>query len=70
MSNLFCYSAAQIVSFFVVFYIVVGGIFMAHLFAFIAITPSPGEGVQPWNYGKYAYPNYPNSKIGEQVFTV
>lgn len=55
---------AQIVSFFLVFYAIVGGIFAVHLAIFIGITPQSAEDVHPWNFGRYAYPNYPNSKIG------
>lgn len=45
-------------------YAVLGGIFAIHLSVFVALTPKPGLEIEPWNYGKYAYPNYPNSKIG------
>ena len=55
---------AQIGVFFLVFYGIVGGIFAAHLAIFVGITPHPAEDVHPWNFGRYAYPNYPNSKIG------
>lgn len=54
----------QIAAFFGVFYTVVGGIFAAHLAVFITISPKPSENITPWNFGKYAYPNYPNAKIG------
>ena len=56
--------SGQILSFFLLFYIVLGGIFAAHLAVFIHLTPEAGVDVTPWNFGRYAYPNYPNAKIG------
>ena len=56
-------SWAKIAAFFGVFYTVVGGIFAAHLSVFITISPQPAENIAPWNFGRYAYSNYPNAKI-------
>ena len=55
---------AQIAAFFAVFYTIVGGIFAVHLAVFITISPQPAEDIAPWNFGRYAYSNYPNAKIG------
>lgn len=57
----------KLLLFYVVFYLFFSGIFAIHLSAFLAVTPHPGEDVTPWNFGKYAYPNYPNSKIGNSI---
>ena len=54
----------KLLLFYVVFYLFFTAIFAVHLSAFLAVTPHPGKYVTPWNFGKYAYPNYPNSKIG------
>lgn len=62
--------AAQIGAFFLVFYFVVGGIFVSHVAVFVAIAPDPAEDAQPQNFGRYAYPNYPNAKIGMIKSTV
>lgn len=56
--------AGKLLLFFAVFFTSVGSFFAVHLAVFVAITPSPKVGVTPWNFGGYAYPNYPNSKIG------
>ncbi len=32
------------------------------------MTPKAGLDVRPWNFGQYAYPNYPNSKIGTNTY--
>ena len=57
-------SIGQLLLFFAIFFTLIGGFFAVHLAVFVAITPSPDSGVAPWNFGGYAYPNYPNSKIG------
>ena len=57
-------SLVQLGGFFLVFYTLIGGFFAIHLAVFVGITPSPGPGIAPWNFGKYAYPNYPNAKLG------
>lgn len=54
----------QLGAFYFVFYLTIGAFFAAHLAIFVAMTPSPASGILPWNFGRYAYPNYPNSKIG------
>ena len=56
--------SVKLLLFYVVFYLFFTAIFAIHLSAFLAVTPHPGKEVTPWNFGKYAYPNYPNSKIG------
>ena len=57
--------SGQILGFYFVFFTVVGSYFAVHLSVFVAVTPGPRENVTPWNFGKYAYANYPNSKIGK-----
>ena len=58
-------SIGQLLLFFAIFFTLIGGFFAVHLAVFVAITPSPDSGVAPWNFGGYAYPNYPNSKTGQ-----
>lgn len=60
-------SLGQLLLFFAVFFTLVGIFFAIHLAVFLAITPSPASGVAPWNFGGYAYPNYPNAKIGNTI---
>ena len=36
---------------------------------FYALTPEPGQDVRPVNFGRYAYPNYPNARIGSSLDT-
>lgn len=59
--------SGQILGFYLVFFTVVGSYFAVHLGVFVAVTPGPRENVTPWNFGKYAYANYPNSKIGKCI---
>ena len=60
-----CCISGQILGFYLVFFTVVGSYFAVHLSVFVAVTPGPRENVTPWNFGQYAYANYPNSKIGK-----
>lgn len=46
-----------------IFYSILAAIFAVHLAIFLAITPGPSLDRRPWNFGKYAYSNYPNRKI-------
>ncbi|XP_019857967.1 PREDICTED: uncharacterized protein LOC109586231 [Amphimedon queenslandica] len=55
---------SQLGAFYFAFYLAIGIFFAAHLAIFLGMTPHPAPGVLPWNFGRYAYPNYPNSKIG------
>jgi len=48
-----------------IFYGVVGGFFAVHLALFTCHVPDPNDGESPRNFGKYAYPNYPNSQISK-----
>ena len=66
--NIHC--TAQIAAFFGVFYTIVGGIFAVHLAVFITISPQPAEDIAPWNFGRYAYSNYPNAKIGRYSVSI
>lgn len=55
----------QILAFYIIFYSVLVLIFAIHLGVFMALTPSPHINTTPWNYGRYAYSNYPNAKLGK-----
>ena len=55
--------AGKIALFYLVFYCVVGGFFAIHLLLFTCHAPEPGPGVRPRNFGRFAYPNYPNSPL-------
>ena len=57
-------NSVQILAYLTVLYIFLAGLLAAHIFLFIAVTPAPAPDVRPWNFGRYAYPNYPNAKIG------
>lgn len=50
--------------FYLIFYLAIGSFFASHLVVFVGIIPTPGPGVTPWNFGQYAYSNYPNAKLG------
>lgn len=56
-------SWGKIALFYLVFYCVVGGFFAIHLLLFTCHAPEPGPGVRPRNFGRFAYPNYPNSPL-------
>ena len=65
--DLYCSApTAHISAFYFFFFAAVGGYFAAHLAVFVAVTPAPRENITPWNFGKYAYPNYPNAKLGTE----
>ena len=57
----------QILAFYIVFYGVLALIFFIHLTVFVNLTPEPNVGTTPWNFGRYAYSNYPNRKIGKTI---
>lgn len=57
-------SAVQILLFYLALYSALGGFFVIHMVAFVGLTPQPGENIKPWNFGRYAYSNFPNAKIG------
>ena len=58
----------QIGVFYLFFFTLTGSFFFVQLAVFVGITPSPGPNIAPWNFGKYAYPNYPNAKLGIHLF--
>ena len=52
--------------FYLVFYGVVGAFFAVHLMLFVCYAPDPSSGgMRPRNFGRYAYPNFPNSPISK-----
>ena len=57
-------SPGQTFAFFLAFYSFLVALFAVHLAVFLSVTPQPGKDVEPTNFGRYAYPNYPNAKIG------
>jgi hypothetical protein len=59
-----CKSWGLTFSYLFAFYMAIGALFAVHLAVFYAVTPEPGQDVRPVNFGRYAYPNYPNAKIG------
>lgn len=59
--------AGQILGFFLIFYSFLAALFAVHLAVFLSVTPQPGRDSEPANFGRYAYPNYPNTKIGTSI---
>lgn len=62
-------SWGQIGVFYFFFFTLTASFFFVQLAVFVGITPSPGPNIAPWNFGKYAYPNYPNAKIRTNQYT-
>lgn len=56
--------AGQTLGFFFIFYSFLAALFAVHMAVFLSVTPQPGRDSEPSNFGRYAYPNYPNAKIG------
>ena len=57
-------SPGQTFAFFLGLYSFLAALFAVHLAVFLSVTPQPGKDVEPTNFGRYAYHNYPNAKIG------
>lgn len=55
----------NVLAFYMVFYSALLVIFIIHLAVFIILTPPRSVGTTPWNFGRYAYTNYPNRKLGK-----
>ena len=57
-------SPGQTFAFFLALYSFLAALFAVHLAVVLSVTPKPGKDVEPTNFGRYAYHNYPNAKIG------
>lgn len=65
--TLVCAHAGKIGLFYLIFYGFIGGLFAVHLMLFACNLPPPDPGMRPRNFGRFAYPNFPNSPLSKHT---